>query len=159
MSTSKCCFLTYIQVSQEAGQVVWCSHLFQYFPVYCDPHSHRLYPSVTLHCLKDENWIPWEDIEVIFSFTFPTSALLKFPFPFHPMTVCSLFTHFCFLTVLKFCNYCFLTLLPHLCSFIIMHCALLPLKLTNLYDKHLLCSVPNRDYVICHYAVHIYHNT
>ena len=27
-----CCFLTCIQVSQEAGQVVWYSHLFQNFP-------------------------------------------------------------------------------------------------------------------------------
>ena len=26
-------------VSQEAGQVVWYSHLFQNFPVCCDPHS------------------------------------------------------------------------------------------------------------------------
>ena len=26
-------------VSQEAGQVVWYSHLFQNFPVYCDPHT------------------------------------------------------------------------------------------------------------------------
>ena len=29
MSCSNCCFLTGIQVSQEAGQVVWYSHLFQ----------------------------------------------------------------------------------------------------------------------------------
>ena len=29
MSYSDCCFLTCIQVSQEAGQVVWYSHLFQ----------------------------------------------------------------------------------------------------------------------------------
>ena len=36
---SSCCFLTCIQVSQEAGQVVWYSHLFQNFPVSCDPHS------------------------------------------------------------------------------------------------------------------------
>ena len=27
-----CCFLTCIQVSQEAGQIVWYSHLFQNFP-------------------------------------------------------------------------------------------------------------------------------
>ena len=33
------CFLTCIQVSQEAGQVVWYSHLFKDFPVFCDPHS------------------------------------------------------------------------------------------------------------------------
>ena len=32
MSSSKCCFLTCIWVSQEAGQVVWYSHLFQNFP-------------------------------------------------------------------------------------------------------------------------------
>ena len=39
MSSSNCCFLFCIQVSQEAGQVVWYSHLFQNFPVYCDPHK------------------------------------------------------------------------------------------------------------------------
>ena len=33
------CFLTCIQVSQEAGQGVWYSHLFQNFPVFCDPHK------------------------------------------------------------------------------------------------------------------------
>ena len=32
MSSSNCCFLTCIYVSQEAGQMVWCSHLFQNFP-------------------------------------------------------------------------------------------------------------------------------
>ena len=32
MSGSNCCLLTRIQVSQEAGQVVWYSHLFQNFP-------------------------------------------------------------------------------------------------------------------------------
>ena len=45
MSSSKCCFLTCIQISQEAGQVVWYSHLFQNFPVSCDPHSQRLWNS------------------------------------------------------------------------------------------------------------------
>ena len=32
MSSSNCYFLVCIQVSQEAGQVVWDSHLFQNFP-------------------------------------------------------------------------------------------------------------------------------
>ena len=32
MSSSNCCFLTCIQVSQEAGQVVLYAHLFQNFP-------------------------------------------------------------------------------------------------------------------------------
>ena len=31
MSSSNCCFLTCIQISQKAGQVVWYSHLFQNF--------------------------------------------------------------------------------------------------------------------------------
>ena len=32
MSSSNCCFLTCIQVSQQPGQVIWYSHLFQTFP-------------------------------------------------------------------------------------------------------------------------------
>ena len=38
MSRSNCCFLTCIQVSQEAGQVVWYSHLFQNFPQFIVIH-------------------------------------------------------------------------------------------------------------------------
>ena len=36
VSNSNCCFLTHIHVSQEAGKVVWYSHLFKNFPVCCD---------------------------------------------------------------------------------------------------------------------------
>ena len=32
VSSSNCCFLTCIQISQEAGQMVWYSHLFKNFP-------------------------------------------------------------------------------------------------------------------------------
>ena len=39
MSNSNCCFLTCIQVSQEAGQVVWYSHLFQNFPQFTVTHT------------------------------------------------------------------------------------------------------------------------
>ena len=42
-SSSYCCFLICIQISQEAGQVAWYSHIFQNFPVCCDPHNQRLY--------------------------------------------------------------------------------------------------------------------
>ena len=42
MSSSNCCFLTCIQVSQEARQVVWYSHLFQNFPQF-----------VVIHTVKD----------------------------------------------------------------------------------------------------------
>ena len=31
MSSSNCCFLNCIQISQEANQVVWCSHVFKNF--------------------------------------------------------------------------------------------------------------------------------
>jgi len=39
MSSSNCYFLTCIQISQEAGQVVWCSHLFQNFPQFIVIHT------------------------------------------------------------------------------------------------------------------------
>ena len=39
ISSSNCCFLTCIQVSQEAGQVVWYSHLFQNFPQFIVIHT------------------------------------------------------------------------------------------------------------------------
>ena len=32
MSSSNCCFLTCIQISQEEGEVVWYSHLSKNFP-------------------------------------------------------------------------------------------------------------------------------
>ena len=42
MSSSNCCFLTCLQVSQEAGQVVWYSHLLKNFLQF-----------VVIHTLKD----------------------------------------------------------------------------------------------------------
>ena len=39
MSSSNCCILTYIQISQEAGQVVWYSHLFQNFSQFVVIHT------------------------------------------------------------------------------------------------------------------------
>ena len=39
MSGSNCCLLTCIQISQEAGQVVWYSHLFQNFPQFLVIHT------------------------------------------------------------------------------------------------------------------------
>jgi len=41
MSSSNCCFLTCIQISQEAGQVVWYSHLLKNIP-----------QSVVIHTVK-----------------------------------------------------------------------------------------------------------
>ena len=42
MSSSNCCFLTCIQISQEAGKVIWYSHLLKNFPQF-----------VVIHTVKD----------------------------------------------------------------------------------------------------------
>ena len=39
MSSSNCCFLTCIQISQEAGQVVWYSQLLKNFPEFVVVHT------------------------------------------------------------------------------------------------------------------------
>ena len=39
MSSSNCCFLTWIQTSQEADNVVWCSPLFKNFPQFVVIHT------------------------------------------------------------------------------------------------------------------------
>ena len=39
MSSSNCFLLTYIQISQEADQAVWYSHLFQNFPQFTVIHT------------------------------------------------------------------------------------------------------------------------
>ena len=39
MSSSNCCFLTCIQISQEAGKVAWYSHLLRNFPQFVVIHT------------------------------------------------------------------------------------------------------------------------
>ena len=39
MYSSSCCFLTCIQISQEAGKVVWYSHLLKKFPQFAVIHT------------------------------------------------------------------------------------------------------------------------
>ena len=39
MSSSNCCFLTCIQISQEADELVWYSHLFKNFPQFVVVHT------------------------------------------------------------------------------------------------------------------------
>ena len=38
MTSSNCCFLTCIQIFQEAGQVIWDSHLLKNFPQFVMIH-------------------------------------------------------------------------------------------------------------------------
>ena len=53
MAHSNCCFLTCIQVSQEADQVVWYSHLFQNFPQF-----------IVIHTVKGVGIVKKAEIEV-----------------------------------------------------------------------------------------------
>ena len=53
MSSSNCCFLTCIQISQEAGQMVWYSHLFQNFP-----------QSVVIHTVKGFGIVNKTEVDV-----------------------------------------------------------------------------------------------
>ena len=39
MSSSNCCFMTCIQISQEAGQVVWYPQLLKNFPQFVVIHT------------------------------------------------------------------------------------------------------------------------
>ena len=43
MSGSNCCFLTCIQVFQEACNVVWYSHLFKTFPQFAVIHTIKVF--------------------------------------------------------------------------------------------------------------------
>jgi len=53
MSSSNCCFLTCIQISQDAGQVVWYSHLFQNFAEF-----------IVIHTVKDFDIVNKAEIDV-----------------------------------------------------------------------------------------------
>ena len=63
MTSSNCCFLTCIQVSQEAGQEVWYSYLFQNFPRFIVIHPVKgfgivkkaeIYVFLELSCFLDD---------------------------------------------------------------------------------------------------------
>ena len=46
MSSSNCCFLTWVQISQEVGKVVWYSHLLKNFPQFVVIHTVKLFSVV-----------------------------------------------------------------------------------------------------------------
>ena len=48
MSGSNCCFLTCIQISQEASQVACYSHLFKNFPQFVVIHTIKGFPIVSV---------------------------------------------------------------------------------------------------------------
>ena len=63
ISSSNCCFLTCIQISQEADQVVWYSHLLTNFPVYCDPQF------IVIHTVKGFGIVNKAEVDVFLEFS------------------------------------------------------------------------------------------
>ena len=67
MSSSNCCFLTCIQVSQETGKVVWYAYLFKNFPLF-----------VVIHTGKVVSIVNEAEVNVFLKFSFflydPTNA-------------------------------------------------------------------------------------
>ena len=59
MSSSNCCFLTCIQVSHDACQVVWYSHLFQNFPQF-----------IVIHTIKDFVLVNKAEIDVFLELSY-----------------------------------------------------------------------------------------
>ena len=90
MSSSNCCFLTHIQISQEASQVVWNFHLFQNFLQFIVIHTVKGFGIVNkaeidvfleLSCFFDDaadvgNWISG-------SSAFPKTSLNIWKFMVH----------------------------------------------------------------------------
>ena len=58
MSSSNCCFLTCIQVSQEADKVVWYYHLFKNFLQF-----------VVIHTVKGFSGVNEAEVEVFLEFS------------------------------------------------------------------------------------------
>ena len=77
MSSSNCCFLTCIQIFQEADQEVWYSHLFQNFPQF-----------IVIHTVKGFGMVNKAEIEVFLElscfFNDPADVgnLISAPMPF-----------------------------------------------------------------------------
>ena len=67
MSSSNSCFLTCIQISKEADQVVWCSLLFKNFTQF-----------IVIHTVKGFGIINQTEVDVFFS-----GILLLFPWPYN----------------------------------------------------------------------------
>ena len=59
MSGSSSCLLTCIQVSQEADEVVWHSHVFKNFPQF-----------VVIHMVKGFSIVSEAEVDVFFEFSY-----------------------------------------------------------------------------------------
>ena len=77
MFSANCCFLTCIQVSQEAGKVVWYSHFFKNFPQF-----------VVIHTVKGFSIVNEAEVGVFLEFPYfcydpiDVGSLILVPLPF-----------------------------------------------------------------------------
>ena len=58
MSSTNCCFLTCIQISQGADQVVWYSHLLKNFPQF-----------VVIHTVKGFGMVSKAEVDIFWKFS------------------------------------------------------------------------------------------
>ena len=84
MSELNCCYLTCIQISQDAGQVVWYSHLFKNLPQFIVIHTVKGFGIVNkaeidvflkLSCFFDDPNRCWQWILISGSSVFSKSQL------------------------------------------------------------------------------------
>ena len=59
MSSSNCCFFIYIQISEEAGQMVWYSHLLKSFPQF-----------IVIHTVKDFGIVNKAEVDVFLELSY-----------------------------------------------------------------------------------------
>ena len=91
MSGSICCFLTCIQVSQEAGKMVWYSHLLNNFPQFVVIHTVKSFSTVNeADVLLEFSCFFYDPTDVVnlisASSAFSTSGLYIWKFLVHKMT-------------------------------------------------------------------------
>ena len=55
---TNCCFLTCIQVFQEAGKMVWYFHLFKYFPQF-----------IVIHTVKGFSIVNETEVDILLEFS------------------------------------------------------------------------------------------
>ena len=113
MSSFNCCFLTCIQISQEAGQVVWYFHLLKNFPQFVVIHTVKGFSIVSeaeVDIFLEFSWFFYEPVDVgnliCGSSAFSKSSLYIWNFLVHELLKPSLedFEHY-FVSMWDECNY------------------------------------------------------
>ena len=118
MSSSNCCFLTCIQISQQACQVVWYSHLFQNFPQVVVIHTVKGFGVVSEAGFSGILWLFYdpEDVANLISGSsaFSKSSLNVWKFSVHILLKPSLenFEHY-FASMWNECNWEYRVELPN----------------------------------------------